>query len=323
VGAEADSIRSLGVIAYYQGNPNGGTLCFQQALEVFRRIGDRRGEGGALNNLGVVFYNQGNYAQAQAYYQQGLDCYRAVGHRQGEGRAVGNLGIIAHNLGHYAAAQDYYAQALAMYREVGYRQGISTLFAYLSLLYHHRGQQPQALGFGQKALTLAQELNDSLAQGFALTNMGHAQAAMAQWDAAARAYQQAYNVRYEAGQSRVALESLAGLANVQLAQQHMDDARANVEVILEHLALHTLDGTIEPLRIYWTCYRILQAAADPRAADVLMQAHTRLHEHAEHLSDDTQWHSFLENVVVHREIVQAWKALVNSAEQLNPCDLVA
>ena len=98
-----------------------------------------------------------------------------------------------------------------------------------------------------------------------------------------------------------------------MAQQQPDDAAANVEVILEHLELHTLDGTIEPLRIYWTCYRVLQAAADPRAATVLIQAHTRLQEHAGHLSDDAQWRSFLENVAVHREIVKAWKALVQDA----------
>ena len=310
---EANGIRSLGVIAYYQGNHKGGTLCFQQALAVFRRIGDRRGEGGALNNLGVVFYNQGDYAQAQVYYQQGLTINRIVGHRQGEGRAVGNLGIIAHNLGDYATARDYYEQALGIYREVAYRQGISTLLSYLSLLYHHQEEHAQALRHGQQALDLAQDLRDSLAQGFALTNMGHAHMALGHLAKAANVYQQAYAVRFEAGQRHVALESLAGLADVQFAQDDMDEAQANVQVILEHLALNTLVGTIEPLRIYWTCYRILRAIHDDRAANVLIQAHTHLQERAEHLSDDTQWHSFLENVAVHREIIKAWKALAQDA----------
>jgi tetratricopeptide (TPR) repeat protein len=303
---EADSMRSLGVIAYYQGNHDGGTICFERALGLFRNIPDLRGEAGALNNLGVVFYNRGDYARAREYYQQGLHIFRDVGHRQGEGRAIGNLGIIAHNLGDYTDAQNSYEQPLAIYREIDYRSGVSTLLSYLSLLFHHQGDQHKAHDFGWQAYSLARDLEDSLNQGFSLNNIGHALKAIKQWDAAVEAYQRAMEIRREAGQLNLAMESLSGLAEVCIAQDDENCAWLYVEQILGHLDSSTLDGAIEPFRVYLTCYHILHAHQDPRTQDVLAQAYQLLQERTNNITDAVLRESFLENVVTHREIVHEY-----------------
>jgi predicted ATPase len=303
---EADCLRSLGVIAYYQGEPARGTAYFEETLEIFRRIGDRRGEAGALNNLGVVFFNRGDYAKARAYYEQSLVILGMVGYRLGEGRTVGNLGIIAHYLGTYDEAITYYEQALSIYLEVGYRQGVSTVLSYLSLLFHHLGDHENALDYSRQALYLAQELNDSLSQGFALNNMGHALAGAGQFEEAAEAYARARDIRLEAGQRNVAVESIAGLACVRLAQGQVDAALAHAEEILDYLEDNTLDGAIEPLRVHVTCHRVLRAQEDPRADELLARAHALLQQRAATITDAALRQTFLQNVPAHQEILQAW-----------------
>jgi len=79
---------------------------------------------------------------------------------------------------------------------------------------------------------------------------------------------------------------------------------------LSYLETHpTLDGTIEPLRVYLTCYRVLRANEDPRAGEVLSAAHRLLQERAARIDDEQLRRSFLENVAAHREIIEAWEAL--------------
>nr|NIV38839.1 hypothetical protein [Anaerolineae bacterium] len=43
--------------------------------------------------------------------------------------------------------------------------------------------------------------------------------------------------------------------------------------ILKHLQDRGLEGTFEPFRIYLTCYQVLRANRDPRAQEILHQAH--------------------------------------------------
>ena len=125
---------------------------------------------------------------------------------------------------------------------------------------------------------------------------------------AAQSYRQAVEIRGELGERNLAIESLAGLARASLGQKDLSLALTHVEEILDHLEDKTLDGTDEPFRIYLTCYRVLRANQDPRAQDVLAEAHRLLQERAARISDEETRRLFLENVTAHREIVEAWES---------------
>jgi hypothetical protein len=121
---------------------------------------------------------------------------------------------------------------------------------------------------------------------------------------AADAYRQAMILRREFGQSHMAMEPLAGLARVSLAQNDLAQAQTHVEEILGFLEDNTLDGTEEPFRVYLTCYRVLHANQDARAQVLLTSAHSLLQEQAAKIEDEALRRSFLENVAAHREIVR-------------------
>ena len=65
---------------------------WQQALQIYRALKNRRGEGNALVNLGTAYLYLGNFAKAIEYSQLSLAIAREIKDRLGEGIALGNLG---------------------------------------------------------------------------------------------------------------------------------------------------------------------------------------------------------------------------------------
>ena len=61
------------------------------------------------------------------------------------------------------------------------------------------------------------------------------------------------------------------------------------------------------MRVRLTCYQVLDAAADPRAAAWLEQAHAELLATADRVADPALRAGLLHNVPAHRAIVAAWQ----------------
>ncbi len=136
--------------------------------------------------------------------------------------------------------------------------------------------------------------------------LGHALEALGQHDSAARAYQESVGLRREMSWHNVAMEPLAGLAQVAMAQGRLDQAQEYVEEIWTHIQSGTLNGTVSPFQVYLTCYRLLEAIKDPRARQILERAHRDLQERSARIADVEMQRSFLENVRPHRKIVREY-----------------
>ena len=306
---EADSLHSLSAVAEYQGNHLGARDYLEQALRRYRELGDRRGEFRALNNLGVASTCLGDRADAQSCFEQALCLCREIGARQGESIVLRNLGGLADYRGDYATAQTCYEQSLQLCHDIGERRGESETLTYLGLLLHHLGNHQTACEHSRQAVHIAQQIGAKFEQGLALTHLGHALLSLGQLDQAADAYAQALTIRRALGDLDLVMEPLAGLALVSLTQDDLAQALTHVEEILSYLAHSTLDGADEPFRVYWACYRVLQATRDPRAMNVLKTAYNLLQAQAAKMLDADARRAFLDNVAVHREITRAWRAI--------------
>ncbi len=280
----------------------------EKSLELARQAGIGQLEADSLRILGNVWYYLGNYAQATVYWEQSLPISRSIGERTGEASALSNLGEAARSQGDYVGAKAYYEQRLRICRETGEQYGESIALINMSLVLHNLGDNQAAYQYGQQALNIAQKIANRMQQGYVWTNLGHAQTGLSHWAEAAEAYYHAAQLRRELGEHHLAMEPIAGLARVHLAQGQISKARACVEEILCYLENSTLDGTEEPLKVYATCYHILRDMQDPRSQTILETAHRLLEERAARISNQDLRNSFLENVPENREIVAAWEA---------------
>ena len=303
---EAETLNNLGSVADYLEDFASAKTWYEESLHVCQAIGYRRGEGDTLNNLGVLADGAGDYQAARDYYEQCLGIYKEINYRQGEAWVLGNLGYLFDLCGDYKKSRAYYEAALAAAREIGDRQSEAANLADMALFLYHSGDHVTARQYSREALSIAQELGDRFVEGHALHNLGHSLAALDESDAALRAYEQAVVLRCGAEEHSLAMESRAGIARVALMKGDITAALAQVERILAQLKDDGLEGLYEPLRVYFTCYQVLRAAGKARADEILDMIWHQLQERGASIRDEDLSRSFMENVVIHREIDAAY-----------------
>ena len=212
------------------------------------------------------------------------------------------LNAVLRSCGLYGRARACLDETGDIYRQLGDWRGEALVRSNLGLLEHLVGDQTAAAEESSRALEIARDRGDRRLQGYALTHQAHAMLALGRTDEAAAAYVEAGALRRELGLAHLAVESQAGLARARLAQGRTGPALAAAEEILHYLESGPVDGTEEPLRIYWTCCQVLRAAQDARGEAASRQARRVLSERAERIHDPALRHSFLEEVALHRQV---------------------
>ncbi len=90
----AQTLNSLGIVYRSQSKWEQAIDCYEQSLEISRRLGDEHGVAQTLNNLGAVYESQGKWEQAIDCYEQSLEISRRLGDEHGVGITLKNLGRI-------------------------------------------------------------------------------------------------------------------------------------------------------------------------------------------------------------------------------------
>jgi adenylate cyclase len=267
-----------------------------------------------LSGRGVNAWARGDYQLAHDLEIQAYERYRAIGHRRGQGTAFGNLGEHARMYGDYASARTYYEQSIPILDDIGDRRYACMCHGNLALVANMQGAYAAARASAEQGLRLAREAGERFGEGSLMGVFGEALLGLGQLTEAVAAYQSAVDTLRELGLPHMATEPLAGLARVALTEGNPAQALMYVEEILAYVnSGGTLHGTNEPLRVYLTCYHVLQAIRDSRAAGVLETAYATLQEQASKIGDEALRRSFLENVPYHHNIVAAWAEMHGGA----------
>jgi predicted ATPase len=302
----AHVLNNLGLLCRDQGDHAASLAYYRQSLEICRQTGARNAEGLALLGIGDVYKDQEAFVNAASYYEQALLILRAIGDRREEHLALKELGNIALELGDYTSARAQYEEALACFRQIGDRQSESSTLNRLGLLYHQMGEEEAARANSQAALSIAQEIGDRWLESSSLTKLGHALAGLGDPDAASECYQKAVVLWRAQGRPDLALESVAGLARIALSRGDLPQAQTYAEEMLVQFddQAFSNDGMAEE---YLACYRVLRAAQDAQADELLRTVYTQLQASAAQIDDEAMRHSYLENVPAHRAIIGEWR----------------
>lgn len=305
---ESKLLNAYGMAHVLQGDLHQAGADFQHSLALARQVGDLRLQARPLTNLGMVANYQNDYLAAREYFEQSLALTRQIGARNGEAVTLGNLGFIAANLGDYASARAYTETYLRIAREIGQQHFENIALINLSAQLGALGEIESAIDYAQDALKLAQHIEDQSGQAWALTYLGHHRLTQGRYGEADEAYQVAVQHWQELNQPVLATESLAGQARLALAQGNLALARQFVDDILSIVDQHGhLNGTDDPLRVYFTCYQVLALTNEARARSLLETAHTLLQARASQIPDQTNRQKYLERGE-NRSILAAWQA---------------
>jgi predicted ATPase/class 3 adenylate cyclase len=280
----------------------------QQVLVLASQAGDRMGEGNAHNLLGMIDLAQGRYAETRDQIEKFLQIAREINNQDRELTALNNLVAILVILGEYQSAREYGIQMLNLALEVGDRVMESNAYVNLAWGASAQGDWLPAEEYVLKGLALTREIHrpDALAEG--LVWAGHIKLGLNQPLEAERAFRESLEIRGELEQEALQAESMAGLSHALLGQGNLAAAQDYVEKIIEYMLMdENLSGAWEPLRIYWICYQVFQAAKDPRKDSFLKNAVNNLQNRAAKIPDATARERFLTNVPWHRKIMAEWE----------------
>jgi CHAT domain-containing protein/Tfp pilus assembly protein PilF len=195
--AEADRLLQQGNEQYQNGRFAEVVQSMQQALTIYREIGDRTGESLTLKNLGLVYSRLGDYSRSLDYYQQALVINQQIGDKAGEATVLNSLGSVYSNLGEYSRSLEYYQQALPLNQAVGDKLGEATILRNIGEVYRLLGEYPQAIKFLQEALTLRLEIKDRAGEGSILGSIGAVYRDLGQYERAFEFLKKALSISRE------------------------------------------------------------------------------------------------------------------------------
>ena len=303
---QAISLQQLGLATDKQHHYEKARTYYLQAQAIYHATGDRLGMAWMSDAIGSLLQYQGQPMQAVPHFEEALALYHSIGVPWGEAISLHNLGFAYMTVGQFETAGQNLKQALVVCQAAGDRWGTIWRMSYLGLLAHQLEDNQTALTLTAEALRIAREFGARHEQAMVLTHHAHALTGLGQWEQAQAAYEQALVMRRQLGESSLALETLAGMARLSLVRSDTEQALADIEHILTALAQPgALEGADEPGRIYLTCWKVLQAAGDPRASQARAAGQAWLAECARQINDPAIRESFLKNIPAHRELQEA------------------
>ncbi len=148
-------------------------LSFQQALNIYRAIGDSSHAAETLNQLGAVYTKLSQYQKAQETLQLALNIFRTQKQRLGEALVLNHLGEVDRHQGETETALKHHEQALAIVRELGNRAEEAASVHDIAAVYETQGKYENALKFYEQALLMRRQVKDRTGEALTLIGLGN------------------------------------------------------------------------------------------------------------------------------------------------------
>jgi predicted ATPase/DNA-binding SARP family transcriptional activator/Tfp pilus assembly protein PilF len=206
----AAALDAAGWLAYYQGDFGQARTLQEEALALWRELGDRAGIPTSLNNLGAGAYGQGDAARAVALFEEALALRRGLGDRHGIASSLNNLGVVAVYQGDFGRAVALLEEVLALWRELGDRHNTATALTNLASLAYWQGDIGRAEALLEEALPLARELGDKALCALSVIYLGHSASWRGDATMAATHYQEATQLCRDVGDKYLLPYALEG-----------------------------------------------------------------------------------------------------------------
>jgi predicted ATPase/DNA-binding CsgD family transcriptional regulator len=211
---QAKALSGAGTFAWRQGDIPQAIQYHQEALDLYRELGDLSGTAFALNNLAIQLHDQGEYEPAIRMMEEALDLYRKIGEAWGLAMVFINMGSIRLDLGNHKQSASLLEHGLVFARQAGDQRFIAGVLINLGELAHDQGEDMQAAVHFEEALRLYDELADRLPPTYIQCMLGEIAYNQGDLRRAASLFLDSLAVSRELGNKRGLAESLEGMAKV-------------------------------------------------------------------------------------------------------------
>ncbi len=192
---EAASLHFMAVAYWMLNKPEESLRNEEQALAIWRRIGQKRGLALSLNEMATVQASLGKPKDALANFQEALQIRREIGDKRGLGDTLIDLGNFYNDGGDHDQALKMYKEALQLQRDLGNESLQAICLNNIGTAYSEKGQYEDSLTYYQQALQLREKSKVPRDIVEAVHNLGETSAQMGQYDQAISYYLRALDLR--------------------------------------------------------------------------------------------------------------------------------
>jgi DNA-binding SARP family transcriptional activator len=179
----------------------------EQAMAIYRELGDLRGESRAATNVANGYLEVGRFGEALEAAQRSLAIQRQAGKRYGEGIALELIGCACRELGRYAEAIDHMYAALAIFQELGDRRTEADVLSDLGEAYLGSDRVAEAVAALNESVAIWVDIDDRSGRATALERLALAQRRLGLHDQAQVSLSEAVRLFGELGDDGRAAEA--------------------------------------------------------------------------------------------------------------------
>jgi CHAT domain-containing protein len=173
--AEARAANFFGLFLQTQlGDREGAEARYLNALEIAKRVRDRRLEGEALYHLSWLATIRHDFQGTIRYGEQSLEARRASGDSRGEGLTLAMMGMAYMATGKYAESIRYQEEALPLIHESGDRRAEADVLDHIGHALVLLQRYEQAIPYHSRAIELRGQVSDNFDGTLSLSNLADA-----------------------------------------------------------------------------------------------------------------------------------------------------
>jgi predicted ATPase/transcriptional regulator with XRE-family HTH domain len=215
---QAKALVALGSLAAFQGDIERFAIVLEEALGLYRELGDRNGIAQVLNGLGLVARQQEQYERATASYEESARVSRDLGDQERLGIALGNLGGLALDQGDLAQGKERLEEALAIFHVLGDQSDIAWILGQLGRIAAREGNLAAAEERLQESLALGREVGAKRWIAYAQRDLGRLARDRGQIEQSTEQLYESLTVAREVGELDLTLALLGEVGTLAVAR---------------------------------------------------------------------------------------------------------
>ena len=224
------ALKNMGIGYYLQGKYKDAILNWQQAMNVYKLIGDKRGVANMLSNQGAVYYAQGDDAKALELHLQSLKLSEEISDSLRILTSLNNIGGVYQNkTATYDKAREYFLRSYRLSLVVKDQYLIGTAAVNLGEFYFKMGDDSTALKYLNESVK-AYEGTENLP--YSLNYIGRVYTRQKEFEKAIKTHMQAFEISKNLDTRLDMTQSLVGLAQAYYAK---GDITSSIEAYKQSL----------------------------------------------------------------------------------------
>ncbi|HMU47791.1 MAG TPA: adenylate/guanylate cyclase domain-containing protein [Chitinophagaceae bacterium] len=216
------ALKNMGIGYYLQGIYIDAVKTWQEALDVYKIIGDKAGVANMLSNQGAVYFNKGDDAKSLELHLESLRISEEINDTLRVLTSLNNIGAVYLNKSAtYQKALDYFLQSYKLSHAIKDQYLIGTSAANLGEIYYKMGDDSTALIYLNESADAYEGTEDL---PYALNYIGRIYTRKQEYEKAIKYHKRAFQIAKNLNTSLDMTQSLVGLAQGYYARGDIDSS---------------------------------------------------------------------------------------------------